>query len=207
MSELAVIVVGMDQWEEWTRPAMLSLRKYLPGAKLYLMDAGREAYPKMDGVTTIRMEGSPSYAHNLNEGVRAAWGADWFLMLNNDVLAYEPLDMHQLDPANIYAKRILGENGHEWLELWLALIHKETWRRVGEWDEGFRMCGFDDADYSFRAQEQGIQIAPLTWNIKHFWGKTRWAVPGYKEVREANLDYFERKWGWRPGKNVKVVYE
>lgn len=203
MLDLSVIMVSMDLWEEYTKPAIESVRKYLPDARLYVMDCGRFPYPVDKDI--VRLAGSPSYAHALNYGVRVAGKADWYLMLNNDVMIYEPLDCTKLDTTSIYAKRILKQNGLEWCELWLALISQQVWDLVGTWDEKFLRCGFEDADYCARARELGIYVSPLVWNIKHFWGKTRWALPGYKKTRLDNLDYFEKKHGFRI-ENPEVVY-
>jgi hypothetical protein len=204
MLDLAVIVVGMDLWNEYTRPAMQSIRLHMPDARLFVMDCGRDAYPSAPGI--VRLKDSPSYAYAMNKGVEEAGYADWYLFLNNDVLVYEPLDMDQLDYNKIYAKRILQDARLTWLDLWLALVPFEVREKVGRWDEGFLQCGFEDADYCARAGAMGVNIAPLKWNVKHFWGKTRWAIPDYKQIRLDNKERFYKKHGYRLSENPKAIY-
>ena len=202
--DIAVIMVGMDLWKEYTLPAIQSIRQHMPGARLFVMDCGRDPYPADPSI--IRLADSPSYAHALNRGVEMAGDADWYMMLNNDILVNEPLNMTQLDSIHIYAKRILENDKLTWLDLWLALISRQTWEAVGTWDEKYLRCGFEDADYCARAFAMGISIAPLTWDIKHFWGKTRWKLPNYKQIREDNKERFWKKHGYKMVENPKVIY-
>ena len=204
MPDIAVIMVGMNLWKEYTLPAMRSVQFHMPDARLFVMDCGRYPYPAAPGI--VRLKDSPSYAYAMNRGVEAAGRADWYLFLNNDVMVYEPLDVSQLDPAYIYAKRILKDAHLLWLDLWLALVSRQTWEAIGTWDEGYLICGFEDADYSARARAKGILIAPLVWDIKHFWGKTRWKLPDYKQVRLDNKERFYKKHGYRLGDNPKALY-
>jgi len=200
-------MIGMDGWREWTKPALDSIRKFMPGASPVVVDHGREPYPFYPDVKFVRLAEPTSYSHAINLGVAFAGNADWYLIINNDVMVYEPLDVAKLDPAFVYAKRILHENKLTWIDSWLVLVSRQVWDLVGGWDEKFLMCGFEDADWCKRAADLGIAIQPLAWNIKHFWGKTRWKLPGYKEQRLRNIEYFAEKHSMRIGQNVKCVYE
>ena len=206
MFNLSIVMIGMDGWQEWTKPALDSIRKYMPDVPIAVVDHGRESYPIYPGVKFIRLAEPTSYSNAINLGIAFAGNADWYLIVNNDVMVYEPLDVSKLDPAFIYAKRILRENGLTWIDSWLVLVSHQVWNLVGPWDERFLMCGFEDADWCKRAAGLGISIQPLAWNIKHFWGKTRWKLPGYKEQRLRNIEYFERKHGLRIGLDVKCIY-
>ncbi len=206
MPELAVVMVGMDGWQEWTKPALDSVLQYLPDANVVVVDHGRDAYPVYKNVKFLRFDQPVSYSHAINAGVAFAGQANWYLIINNDVLVYEPLYTARLDPDFLYAKRILHEQGITWIDSWLVLVSSKVWDLVGGWDEKFLMCGFEDADYCIRAANLGIAIQPLEWEIQHFWGKTRWKLPGYKEQRLKNIDYLERKHGKRLGQDVRVLY-
>ena len=65
-------------------------------------------------------------------------------------------------------------------------------------DTGYKACGFEDADYSMRCIRDGISTEFLDLPFMHHDGKTRWKLPGYKEIRQQNIDYFYKKWKWRP---------
>jgi len=206
MPELAVVMIGMDGWKEWTKPALDSVRQFLPDANVVIVDHGREQYPQVKGVTNIRFTNPVSYSKAINEGVKAAYNSDWFLIVNNDIMVYEPLHFSNLDPDFIHAARILHENNTTWAEGWLILVSRKVWDIVGDFDENFTMTGFEDADWCIRAAQLGIAIQPLKWNVKHFWGKTRWKIPGYKEQRIKNIAYLNQKHGKNLGVNVKVLY-
>lgn len=206
--ELAVIIVGIDGWEEFTLPAVQSIRKHEPDVKIMVVDAASKTpYPEYDGVTVLRLGYSPSYAFALNQGIKEVGAVDWYLLLNNDVFLHGPITptIEKLDPAFIYGRQIITEAGHTWLGLWLALIPYWVGYLVGEFDERFLLCGFEDADYCVRAKELGIDTLPVELPFHHHWGKTRWGLPEYDKVRKDNMDYFEVKHGYRLGENVRVV--
>lgn len=210
--DLAVIIVGIDQWAEFTLPAIQSIRKHEQDARIIVVDAASKTpYPTMwdIGITSIRLDHSPSYAYALNQGIRAAGKADWYLLLNNDVYLHNPITptIETLDPSAIYGRQIIEEAGHRWLGLWLMLLPAWIWRMVGEFDERFLLCGFEDADYCIRAKALGVETCPVDLPFHHYWGKTRWGLPHYSAVRADNMDYLEAKHGIRLGDNVRVTHD
>lgn len=210
--DLAVVIVGIDQWERFTLPAVQSIRQHEPDARLIVVDAASKTpYPDIqnNGITSLRLDPSPSYAYAINKGIEAAGKADWYLILNNDVFLHGPISsvIAKLDRSNIYGRQIITERGHTWLGLWLALIPFWVWREVGNFDEKFLLCGFEDADYCVRAEALGIPTKPVELPFHHYWGKTRWDLPNYPAVRSENMDYFERKHGYRLGDAVKVTHD
>ena len=210
--DLAVIIVGIDQWAEFTLPAVQSIRRHEPHARIIVVDAASKTpYPTMwdIGITSLRLDASPSYAYALNQGIRAAGKADWYLLLNNDIRLDAPIShlIEALDDSHIYGRQIIEEKGHVWLGLWLALIPAWIWRMVGEFDERFLLCGFEDADYCIRAKALGVDTLPVDLPVTHHWGKTRWGLPGYRKVRAENMDYLEGKHGVRLGEGVTVTHD
>ena len=210
--DVAVIIVGIDQWAELTLPATRSIRAQEPDTRIIVVDAGSKSpYPVMwdAGITSLRLDNSPSYAYAINQGIRAAGRTDWYLILNNDIFLHKPIMpiIAKLDPAHIYGRQIITEKGYTWLGLWLALISRQVWELVGEFDERFLLCGFEDADYCVRAKELGVSTLPVDLDFHHYWGRTRWDLPGYNAVRAENMDYFERKHGFRLGDDVRVTHD
>lgn len=209
--DIAVIIVGVNGWKEWTLPAWDSIKKHDPSLRVVIVDnASTPPYPIMrDALTSIpRMQTLSSYTAAINFGIRSAGKADWYLVLNNDIRFDSPVSpvIEKLDNSFIYGRQIIEGNGYRWLGLWLALIPRQVWERVGEFDENFKMCGFDDADYCVRAKRLGVDTLHVDLPIHHFWGKTRWGIPGYKVARQENIEYFERKHGFRPD-DYKVIAE
>lgn len=218
MKKLGIIVVGVDQWEEFTAPAILSIVDWAPEAHLVIMDAASKVpyHEIQNNILTkgsrsiIRLESSPSYAYAINSGIQFlnSQKCDWFLILNNDILLKGPIFYEGLDPNTIYGRQIIVEGDHKWLGLWLAMISKETIHTIGVFDEKFLLCGFEDADYCIRAKDAGIETDHYPFPVHHFWGKTRWGLPNYSEVRQANIDYFEEKHGFRlGGPDLAVIHD
>lgn len=208
--KVAVIIVGIDGWQEYTLPAVQSILQYEPDAVITVIDNGsQELYPanyeKADVFRVERM----SYADAINHGIFCHWHADWYLILNNDVICTAPF-LHLIDglPDNaLYGRQIITENGHTWLGLWLCLLPRKVREAVGRWDDHFEMCGFEDADYCLRAFAKGYKTHHLPLPFTHLWGRTRWGLTGYENVREENRKYFQQKHGWYPGVNMVVTHE
>lgn len=213
-SNLSIIIVGIDGWDAYTKPAVESILKHEPGAVITVIDNGsKEPYP-VDRVNgphcAITKTGKRlSYAEAINWGIMSDYHADWYLILNNDVLCTAPF-LHLIDalPDNaLYGRQIITENKLTWLGLWLCLLPRKVYEAVGSWDEGFEMCGFEDADYCLRAKEYGFETHFVDLPFTHLWGKTRWGLTGYENVREQNRQYFQQKHGWYPGVNMVVTHE
>lgn len=212
MSDVFAIIVGINGWKEFTLPAIQSIRKHEPEIRIVVIDAGSNPpypLPLDEKVTTLLLPHSPSYAYALNQGIKAAGKADWYLLLNNDVRLNNPImpEIETLHPEFIYGRQIIEEKGYRWLGLWLALISRKVWETVGEFDEKFLLCGFEDADYCIRAKERGIDTLPCELPFTHYWGKTRWGLPEYRKVRLENMDYLEAKHGIRLGESVSVTHD
>lgn len=204
---ISVIIVGINQWEEYTMPLVAAIWGYHPDMEICVIDNGSEQpYPTI-GKHIHRIERC-SYAAAINEGIKLTKG-EWILSLNNDVRCtdYFEKTIESLSKDSIYARQIITEAGHVWLGNWLALIPREINDKIGGFDPKFKMCGFEDADYCVRAKELGIDTKPIDLPFTHMWGKTRWAIPGYEGVREENRDYFEQKHGYRLGDNMTVTHD
>jgi GT2 family glycosyltransferase len=210
--DVAAIIVGINGWQEFTLPAIQSIRKHEPDMRIIVVDAASKPpypLPPDEKVTLLQLAHSPSYAYALNQGIKAAGKADWYLLLNNDVYLNNRIlpEIETLKTSFIYGRQIIEEKGLRWLGLWLALIPYWAWHLVGEFDERFLLCGFEDADYCIRAKNLGIDTLPCNLPFTHYWGKTRWGLPEYRKVRQENMDYLEAKHGVRLGDGVVVTHD
>lgn len=204
---LSVIIVGINGWEEYTRPLVADIWKWNPDIEICVIDnASEKPYPKADHIH--RLNERVCYSEAINYGFKHTSG-NWVMVLNNDVRCNDRFDhiIDGLDENAIYSRQIITEKGHTWFGMWVLLVNRNTHLRIGEFDTNFEMCGFEDADYSMRAANLGIPTKPIELPFRHLWGKTRWSTPGYSEARLRNIDYFERKHGWRPGENMRVIHE
>ncbi len=191
---VACVIVGINQWEEYTLPLLESIKQHEPEAKRILVDNGSDPpYP----FPTVRLETPVCYSAAINAGMDYLNGyGDWTIVLNNDVLCQGPFveTLEWMHPA-LYGNQLITFKDMRWLGLWLFAIHKDVWEVVGEFDEQFEVCGFDDADFCFRAASEGFEILKCNLPFKHMWGKTRWGVPGYEGTRKENLKRLEEKHG------------
>jgi len=212
-SSLAVVIVGVDGWREYTLPALRSIEDHEPNVPIVLVDAGSKYpyhknldYP--DEVHGLRIDPSFSYAGAINAGMAYA-DADWTIVLNNDTLCTRPFADLLLDlPRScVYGRQIIEERGERWIGLWIMAISRECREAAGPFDEGFRVCGFEDLDFCLRAKQAGFSSEWADFPFEHLWGRTRWGVPNYPEIREGNRRHFYEKWGWMPGIAMRVVKE
>ena len=207
MNKITVVMVGLDGWDTYTKPAIDSIFKYEPDIEIVVIDCGKEQYPYCPEVTKIRIENSLSYAHAMNIGAMQCPQGDWFLFINNDVLCTGKFS-ELISEANkniLYGRQIIKENDMIWFGLWIALVSKDIYSDVGMWDEKFLVCGFEDADYCVRAKEKGYQTEFMNLPFYHYWGRTRWGVKGYSQTREDNIKYFTEKHGVPIAEDLRVV--
>jgi GT2 family glycosyltransferase len=183
----AVVIVGIDQWEEFTKPLIESIQKYEDVPIVVIDNASGSGYK------LIRTERIP-YAAAINVGMETA-NADWTIVLNNDVLCQGPFSesLEWMNSGALYGNQLITYKGFRWLGLWLFAISRHVWEMVGRFDEQFEVCGFDDADFCIRAQRIGISIEKCNLPFWHAWGKTRWGIPGYPEIRAENKKRLEEK--------------
>lgn len=194
---LAVVIVGIGGWEEWTSDAMRSFRAHNPDTVPILIDNGSaEPYPP-GRYTLIRTDETVCYSAAINIGMRAAGDCEWLVVLNNDITVTgnfrESLDW--MAGGALWGNQLITAGNLRWLGLWLFAIPRHVRETVGEFDENFAVCGFDDLDYCLRAVEAGFAIEKCELPVRHHWGKTRWGIPGYDETRLMNLAYLEEKHG------------
>jgi GT2 family glycosyltransferase len=210
---ISCVIVGIGGWTEYTLPAVRSILKHEPECDVVLVDAGSKRayhtepdYP--DGIRGIRLVESFSYAGAINIGVAAA-DAEWTLILNNDTLCTGPFAdlLTGLSRSCVYGRQIIEERGERWIGLWIMAISRECREATGQFDEAFRVCGFEDLDFCLRAKQAGFSSKWADFPFEHLWGRTRWGVPDYPKIREDNRRYFEKKWGWMPGIAMRVVRE
>ena len=184
-------LTGIDLWNEYTEPCIRSIRKHEPEANIVCVDNGSKVpYP-----IGHRIERT-SYAGFINYVVRE-FDADWYLILNNDVLCTAPylsVIEELYDDCN-YGNHLLRQDDVVWIEAWSILFSKKSYDKIGEWDEKFLMGGFEDADWGIRATKNGVGQMPLELPFKHFGGKTRWDIENYSETRLNNMQYLFEKHG------------
>lgn len=175
------------------------------------------------GVTVVTNAENRGCAAAWNQGCKAAEGADWIVVLNNDVLLpagwlagllgaaeREGLDvvspaMRERDmnyPFADYAAGFMAGMGSV-VRRGVAhgvcfAVHRRVFEKIGGFDEAFRIGQFEDSDFFRRAQLAGFRLGTVgACYIHHFGSITQDALRSGPKVRpyEAeNRAHFRAKW-------------
>lgn len=87
----------------------------------------------------------------------------------------------------------------ERLVMFCAAMHRETYLRIGGFDERFAVALFEDDDYVLRVRQAGLEVACAEDVFVHHFGQASIGHLGpsreYGGLFEANRRRFEDKWG------------
>lgn len=196
LNELTIVIVGIGQWQEYTRPLIESIQKHEPDVSILVVDnASPQPYPHGDGYEVLRLDEKVSYAAAMNAGMNAANPSKYYMIINNDVICKAPfLGMVKAQPSDTIASNYLNERyGKRWVDGWHYCIPRRVWQKVGEFDENFKIAAFEDADFTFRAYAEGFKLVKASHPFKHLRAKTRHGQPNFLAQRLENLRYLIEK--------------
>lgn len=210
MSKVNAIVVGLNEWERYTKPCLESIKRTNPDFIVTCVDNGSDVpYPNYPGVGYVRSQCKRSYAGGINLGLKWGEPADWYMILNNDIIFHENLYCHfaGLNNTKLYGfkKWKAGTAGMptEYLAGWALLLSRRLWRVLGDFDELCAPMWFEDADYSIRALKEGIELVELDrkeWGIQHLEDERMAERVEYMkrnaDCRQAVKSYVRRKHGY-----------
>ena len=190
------IIVGIDQWEKYTKPAIESLIEMEPQTEIVVVDnISNPPYPEVPGVTMLRPDKRLGYAAALNYGAQhGAKHHDWLFFLNNDILFHKPfIDRFSeySDDNTIYGfwtHEIDNGNPMKYLPSWAMLIHSNLFYSLGMFDDTYVPMGYEDADICIRATRAGAELKELDrfdFGIEHLPRKNRQKMPEemYRKLR------------------------
>lgn len=178
-----------------------------------------------------------SCAKSWNYGIKDGFykGFDYVLVLNNDILLHpdaidrmvERFEKKDADIVMVSCLDVRGEcaNPTDVFNLELEnkldtpesphpnfsafMINKECWDKIGEFDEKFVPCYFEDNDYHHRIELAGLKAICLpTAMFYHFGSRTQNEAIGANIPMcsspqfEINRAYYKTKWGGIPGKET-----
>jgi hypothetical protein len=200
---VSLITVGIGDWERWTLPLINSIRDHEPDVPIIVIANGAEpAYP-FTYLARIIHTPRMSYPAAMNTGIIVAPPSGYYIVINNDVLCTGSFtEKVIMQGQDVLAGNWLNEKfGRKWIDSWHWCIPVKVWQTIGQFDEEYEICGFEDADYCFRAEKEGFTIAQSHHPFIHLEGRIRFTLDGYGEQRRKNLnrlmDKFKlRKQGW-----------
>jgi GT2 family glycosyltransferase len=172
--------------------------------EIIILDNGKQGIAS--AVPSIKV-----FESNYNKGVAGSWnwlinkaiaeGHTHFLVLNDDIILKRYVSeiqqiIDRYDEMTFHRPRPFYN--------WSAFIlNKTIWDKVGQFDESFVKCFFEDNDYEYRMKLAGVNInyedglnAQVYRNSQTI--ERHPLLGGYIENRE----YYIRKWGGVPNEEV-----
>lgn len=199
MQPVSLITVGIGDWERWTLPLIDSVRRYEPDVPMIVIDNGAHpAYPNDERVNIVRIPRT-SYPAAMNAGIGVAPPSIYYIVINNDVLCTGKFveQVTEQNQLNLMGNWLNSKFGRKWIDSWHWSIPMFVWDTVGKFDENYEICGFEDADYCFRAEQAGFNVRQSNHPFVHLAGRIRWTLDGYGDQRRRNLNYLMDKFGLR----------
>lgn len=207
MPDVALIAVGINNWDRYTKPFVDTLYQHEPEARCIFVD-NASAFPynfaEYPNVKTARVVKTLGYAEALNYGAMIAEDADWYFFLNNDITWEKPF-LHRFDGLD--ANKLHGFiqykfAQYDYLAGWGFIVSRKMWKKVGQFDGSLTPMWFEDADYCIRAKKLGhiLQVHDRKeWGIHHIEEENHQDRIRYlnanKPARIFNRAYVMRKHG------------
>ncbi len=174
-----------------------------PNTKIFVWDNGNQCRGHIHDNIEYRE------SHNGNIGVAASWnklcaiifdrGFDAAMILNDDVV------MGANENNILYVLKTSRAAHHISLVDWCAfIIKKTTFDKIEPFDENFFPAYYEDKDYEYRLKLSGLglvrhaSLAPSIYRNN----STGEKMPGLPAAAQKNREYYIRKWGGLPGKEI-----
>jgi GT2 family glycosyltransferase len=171
-----------------------------PNTRIYILDNGRQGIvPPTECVTVFPMERNLGVAPSWNYLIKVAKSNFFsFLILNDDIILKKTeQDIAEIIDTDPNAFFISERQYH-----WSAFIHNRyVHDKIGEFDENFLNCYFEDNDYEYRMRLAGMpmkRIPQLNPGVYVNSGTIQ-KDPSLNNNYTLNSHYYVSKWGGVPG--------
>ena len=194
----SIVIVGIGEWEKYTRPLLDSIEHHNPGCKVVVVDNGSDNFYPNDKRAQVVRTSRVCYAAAINLGVGSLGPIyDWYLIMNNDVLCLGEIEpfLETLSIDTLYGPFFHHKNGRKWIDGWIYALPHRIKRKVGRFDENFQYAAFEDADYCFRAEAQGFKVGAAEFPFLHLERRIRTTLPEFDLKRRQNYQYLVSKHG------------
>ena len=165
----------------------------LPNTKIRIVDNGQQQY-------TDRLQPYVYHVTSRNLGCAGGWnlicqiafkqmGLTKVIISNEDNLYSEEYlaALTQLcTPTNIAGTYDRA------FEFSLFCIHRDTYEKVGMFDENVIMAAGEDNDYKYRCQLHGVTVSSL--NISAEYNASETGGDSIPDIRDENIEYVVKKW-------------
>ena len=210
MTDISLIVVGINRWHDITQPFLLSILKHEPEAQILLIDNNSSpAYPNnSSSIEVLRVDERIGYNQAMNIGIQHR-KVDKYICFNNDCICEGPFinKIKILDDSTLWGSDHKPDplNGILFVaSAWLVISDKII-EKIKFFDENLS-AGFEELDYEMRAMMADFNLGVAQLPIKHLEEMTRLDEPGYLKRWDVCRKYFGKKYGFRtsasgPGRN------
>jgi GT2 family glycosyltransferase len=202
---VSIIIIGIGQWEEYTKPLVDSIKEHEPISQVIVVDNGSnypEQYKNVDD--WARSDNIVSYASAINLARDLVnKKSDWIIVINNDVICNAPFVdvLNTMDDNVVYANTLHPKKHPRfyppapWIDGWLYAIPSKPFWDIGDWDEEFEIASWEDADYTYRAIDLGYSVQESNIPFTHLEYHIRREFENYDDYWLKNLNYMIKKHG------------
>lgn len=184
--------------------ALQYYKNHYPNTDILILDNGQQNIPQISPRIYI-------WESDINKGVAGSWnfliqraiemGYEYFLVCNDDIIYQEGAG--QINALIIKWGEYSLLQPRPYYNWSIFLISKTIFAAVGEFDEAFQRCFFEDNDYQYRVKLAGFnlqysdELSPKVYRCSQTTQKSP-ELGGYVE----NRDYYLTKWGGLPNNEI-----
>lgn len=167
---IVLVNAGVEEWELFTEPAIMSLNINTQYHQLIVVDNGGKERGHVNIPTMV------PYATAVNLGAKKATN-EQLIILNNDIKAGSNFLPIGAKPIPYGGPMILKKEGITYVEGWCIFIERTLWTYLGGFDESYKNS-WEDVDLAWRLSRIGVRPTRTHTRINHVWGATRSRHPG-----------------------------
>lgn len=201
---VSIIIPQRGHQEKLTEPLTVQITEWHPDAEILVVDDGHGEQESPRGIPLARITSNPrsGLTSAWNHGCRVSTG-DFLVLLNNDVTCSGPFLEKLKERAGHGIAGVVMRPDPDLqiyvLEGWCLGFYRQTFERLGGFDENFRLY-FSDTDFQYRAHKLGLPLTsvPLS-TLRHLGHRTahdREILPKRERQRIWHHDHehFRKKW-------------
>ena len=193
-------------------PTLLFYKIEFPDIKIFVLDNGKQGIGR---AKEFLSENTVIVENEKNVGVAASWNQlcdlifeehDNALLLNDDVYLGKKT-FHIKSLLENYDSKALYVGEYQWS---VFILPKETFEKVGRFDEKIFPGYLEDNDYMYRMKLLWMTpfVIPFLNPARYQNSSTVEKAPELMELQADNRRYYERKWGGLPGEErFKVPFD
>lgn len=164
-----------------------------PNTNIHIVDNGQQRY-------TDRLKSYVYHVTSRNLGCAGGWNL--ICQIAFDQLGFEKVIISNED--NLYSEEYLealtaactptniAGTYDRAFEFSLFCIHRDTYKKVGMFDENVIMAAGEDNDYKYRCQLHNVTVSSL--NISADYNASETGGDSIPDIRDANIEYVIKKW-------------